>query len=606
MRELVKTRLLNKDLNSGVKSTFFSWFNRTLKGFRKGEFTIFTGPTGSGKTTFLSQLSLDFAKSGVPTLWCSFELKNEVLLSTMLNQFAGRDLQREPNRFDYFADQFENIPLYFQTYFGSTHVDDVTTMIDYAIYTHDVGHVIIDNLQFMLSGQAKGIERFEMQDEVISKLRHLSTTHNVHITLVIHPRKGEDGQDLNVSSVFGTAKSTQEADNVLILQQRDKYRVIDVKKNRFDGEVGKSSLWFDKNSKRFEQISAKEIEELLTGAKIEDIISRKGREIKEEMSLINDPAALAAAEVQINSSKHPDSETTNEQLQKQLDLKFGPQKEQKKHFYKAFTKLSIGPDSVRSFAIKQQNIQPINSLSEEPTETEVEQEEIITNSVVIVKSVENNQTVVYSSTETSHLNPSIITNQVETDQPIQQSLQPTSASSDNLVEEYDPFEIKFEGDYNQIDISVRVDKIQNQGTIEAEDVEVFVDFTKPPKIENYNTISNNGKISGLRKNTAAGQSHPNNNTSEAFKDVLVGLQGAVDPPKYLDNVYQEGEVVATYDDMVEELLANNKYRRKGTSQGQHFTKYPAKDERESKSQTKMRVVDNKNAKTNSTGHNKDN
>lgn len=81
-----------------------------------------------------------------------------------------------------------------------------------------------------------------MQDDVISKFRNLATTSNVHITLVIHPRKGDDSTDLSVNSVFGTAKSTQEADNVLILQYRPKYTVIDVKKNRFDGEIGKVSL----------------------------------------------------------------------------------------------------------------------------------------------------------------------------------------------------------------------------------------------------------------------------------------------------------------------------------------------------------------------------
>lgn len=45
---------------SGVPSKYFTFFNRTFKGFRKGELTILTGATGSGKTTFLSQLSIDF------------------------------------------------------------------------------------------------------------------------------------------------------------------------------------------------------------------------------------------------------------------------------------------------------------------------------------------------------------------------------------------------------------------------------------------------------------------------------------------------------------------------------------------------------------------
>lgn len=33
------------------------------KGFRRGELVVLTGPTGCGKTTLLSQLSLDFVKA---------------------------------------------------------------------------------------------------------------------------------------------------------------------------------------------------------------------------------------------------------------------------------------------------------------------------------------------------------------------------------------------------------------------------------------------------------------------------------------------------------------------------------------------------------------
>ena len=62
----------------------FSWYNNKTKGFRRGEFSIFTGTTGSGKTTLLSQLSLDFCKQGIPTLWGSFEIKNEILLKMLL------------------------------------------------------------------------------------------------------------------------------------------------------------------------------------------------------------------------------------------------------------------------------------------------------------------------------------------------------------------------------------------------------------------------------------------------------------------------------------------------------------------------------------------
>lgn len=42
--------------------------NRILKGHRKGELTVLTGPTGCGKTTFMSEYSLDLAIQGVLNL----------------------------------------------------------------------------------------------------------------------------------------------------------------------------------------------------------------------------------------------------------------------------------------------------------------------------------------------------------------------------------------------------------------------------------------------------------------------------------------------------------------------------------------------------------
>ena len=43
----------------GVKWKRFDNLNPILGGFRRGELTVFSGRTGSGKTTFLSEYSLD-------------------------------------------------------------------------------------------------------------------------------------------------------------------------------------------------------------------------------------------------------------------------------------------------------------------------------------------------------------------------------------------------------------------------------------------------------------------------------------------------------------------------------------------------------------------
>lgn len=68
-----------------------------------------SGPTGSGKTTFLSQLFLDICqanKGKSPVLWGSFEVKNEVLMAHMLNQFSNINLTKNLSKFEYYADRF--------------------------------------------------------------------------------------------------------------------------------------------------------------------------------------------------------------------------------------------------------------------------------------------------------------------------------------------------------------------------------------------------------------------------------------------------------------------------------------------------------------------
>lgn len=74
---------------AGVQWKRYSKLNDLLKGFRRGELTILTGPTGSGKTTFLSEYSLDLAEQGVNTLWGSFEISNVRLVKIMMQQYVG-------------------------------------------------------------------------------------------------------------------------------------------------------------------------------------------------------------------------------------------------------------------------------------------------------------------------------------------------------------------------------------------------------------------------------------------------------------------------------------------------------------------------------------
>ncbi|KAM4526040.1 twinkle mtDNA helicase [Fundulus diaphanus] len=256
LREDVYGELMNTDQVAGVKWTRFPELNRILKGHRKGELTVFTGPTGSGKTTFISELALDLCTQGVNTLWGSFEINNVRLAKIMLTQFAMQRLEENLEQYDFWADKFEELPLYFMTFHGQQNIKTVMDTMQHAVYLYDINHVIIDNLQFMMGQENLSVDKFAVQDHIIGVFRKFATNSSCHVTLIIHPRKEEDDRELQTASIFGSAKASQEADNVLILQEKKLVtcpgrRSLQVTKNRFDGDVGIFPLDFIKPSLTF-------------------------------------------------------------------------------------------------------------------------------------------------------------------------------------------------------------------------------------------------------------------------------------------------------------------------------------------------------------------
>ncbi|KAG8135700.1 hypothetical protein E2320_008706 [Naja naja] len=235
LREEVYGELVNVDQVAGVK-----WVR----------------PTGSGKTTFISEYALDLCMQGVNTLWGSFEIHNVRLAKIMLTQFAMEKLDEQLEKYDEWADKFEDLPLHFMTFYGQQNIKTVIDTMLHAVYMYDITHVVIDNLQFMMGQEQLSVDRLALQDYIVGTFRKFATDNNCHVTLIIHPRKEDEERELQTSSIFGSAKASQEADNVLILQDRKLTtgpgrRYLQVSKNRFDGDVGIFPLEFSKTCLTF-------------------------------------------------------------------------------------------------------------------------------------------------------------------------------------------------------------------------------------------------------------------------------------------------------------------------------------------------------------------
>ncbi|VDM75353.1 unnamed protein product [Strongylus vulgaris] len=224
IREELKADLINSSTRQLGLAQWkrFAPLNKYLLGLRPGELTVLTGGTGFGKTTFLCEYALDLFTQGVRTLFCSFEMPEEKILKWMLVQYAGpshlRSLARTltykngikvplyrveySSAIDTWLDKFERtkgpLTIMKTTEFREKSINQIAAAIRSQVINSGCQHVVIDNLQFLVNQstmsdeQSSSMERFHMQTDT----------------------------DLDIQHFGGSARVTQEADNVLAIQRR--------------------------------------------------------------------------------------------------------------------------------------------------------------------------------------------------------------------------------------------------------------------------------------------------------------------------------------------------------------------------------------------------
>lgn len=256
VKDKIYQRITHKEEACGVPWRRFPELQAVLLGHRPGEVTVLSGPTGAGKTTFAAEYSLDLAIQGVPTLWASLEVSVMRLCEVLLQQFSGAPLPADEHQYETLLQHFEQLPLHFLDLHGQQDLEEVIQVVREGAVVLGGRHVIIDNLQFLVGCQENSQERWMVQDRAMASFRNFATQHCCHVTLIVHPRKLQPSEVLTMQSVGGSAKVTQEADNVLLLQVQGSKaastkKAIEVVKNRYGGHLGVVPLKFDRESLTF-------------------------------------------------------------------------------------------------------------------------------------------------------------------------------------------------------------------------------------------------------------------------------------------------------------------------------------------------------------------
>jgi hypothetical protein len=94
----------------------------------------------------------------------------------------------------------------------------------------------IDNLNFFLEASS-GERQNEVMDKVTHDLIIFSKSHDIHIVMVMHPKKTEDGRVESEFDIKGSSTAVQEAHNVFLFNRPSTEMIEGSYATKFDREL---------------------------------------------------------------------------------------------------------------------------------------------------------------------------------------------------------------------------------------------------------------------------------------------------------------------------------------------------------------------------------
>lgn len=187
------------------------WEKCKTLAFRPGEVTLIAGVNGHGKSEGVGHFSLDAIAQGQRVCVASLEFKPERWLARLVRQASGMEQPTD-----------EYISRIMGWLGGAMWVFDVTgtakrahmlEVFAYARRRYGINLFVIDNI----SKLDLDLDDYNGQREFVDQLTDFAKSHDVHVFLVAHLRKGEDdGKPGGKFDVKGSGAITDLVDTVLI------------------------------------------------------------------------------------------------------------------------------------------------------------------------------------------------------------------------------------------------------------------------------------------------------------------------------------------------------------------------------------------------------
>lgn len=235
---------------------------------RDGEMTLFTGYPHGGKSTGAYQIHITEMENGKRVLIASYEIPPEKMLVELATQRCHHAPSAE--ELDACLEWFTGKLWFYrppENYVFQGLLDDMR----YAADRFGVSRYVIDSLHFLAAK-----EDYEGQDKVSSTLYKFACQTQTHVALVAHSAKSKDSDRVpDMGDVEGSGGVVKPVDNGITFwrnakkdEKIDKAReagddaelkkaltmhdgLIVVWKQRTNGRLSRTKVWFDSDAKRF-------------------------------------------------------------------------------------------------------------------------------------------------------------------------------------------------------------------------------------------------------------------------------------------------------------------------------------------------------------------
>lgn len=212
-----------------VKVPGFDFFNRITGGFRPREFSILCGSTGSGKTQLLAAWSAAMVKQRIKHFVASVETGPHDFVMRMMSSLVGKDFNSGDGiplaDFERFEREYGELirehVCRLALHENRIKVEHLLAEIEREVVDNGVQVVFLDNMNFFMEVTRSSDSLIEM-DRVIHEFIIFCKQVDVHVVMVMHPKKTVDSRIESEFDIKGSSTAVQEAHNVFLWNRPNK------------------------------------------------------------------------------------------------------------------------------------------------------------------------------------------------------------------------------------------------------------------------------------------------------------------------------------------------------------------------------------------------